>query len=166
MHMALADTRTQIPVFLLENAKLQGLFGRDHHLFQGQGFLDEIKSPFLDRAHGGLDGPMPGNHDNGNISGFGLHGFKNSQPIRTRQPDIQKNQTWLHLQEHVQTGFPVLGIHDLVSLILENAAHGKTDILFIIYDQNCFTHAGRLHLACSLPAGSSMTNAVPLGLLG
>jgi hypothetical protein len=46
-------------VFFLEAGQIEGVVDEQHHLFQGDGLLDEVKGAELGRFYGGLDGTMP-----------------------------------------------------------------------------------------------------------
>ena len=83
--------RAQGLVFPAQLAHFQRMLDKQEDLFQRQGLFDEIMRPAPQRAHGGFNIAVAGNHDHGHIRKAQLEQIQRLHPVHARQPDIEKD---------------------------------------------------------------------------
>ena len=127
-------------VFPAEGAGFQGARRNDHDLIQGKGLFNKVVRALADGGNGGLYGAVPGNDDDGQLGVGGLERSQRGQAIHAREPDIQEDQVRRGAVHNGQALFSRSCLQHFVALILQDAAEGKADCLFIINNQNFCCH--------------------------
>src|SRR5713226_4209642 len=89
--VAKAQLGAQELIFFLQAALLDGIADENDDFIERQRLLDEIKSAELCSAHRGLDGAVPGNHDDGGRALRRAKPAERLQAIHAGEPDVEED---------------------------------------------------------------------------
>jgi hypothetical protein len=82
---------------------------------------------------GGVDGAVPGNHDDGDRGIDFLDSFQYFNAFHLRHLDVAEDGFRLFRFQGDQAFQPVVGGNDFVPFERENLFHGVTDAFFVVY---------------------------------
>jgi hypothetical protein len=117
--VGLADPPLENLGFLYEGGLVGGVSYGDKQPVQVKGLLDEVVGALLDGLHGGVDVPMPRDHDNGHFGAVLLKPFEYLHPVHLRHLDVAQDNVVGPRFEHLDTRDALLGQIDLVALEFE-----------------------------------------------
>ena len=107
----------------------------------GEGLLQVVVSPHLDRLHGGRGGAVAGHHHHGG-RGIGLaQGLQGLQAVPVGQPDVEEDDGGPLLLVEGQRALAAGGGQGRISLVRQDAPQRGKDPRLVVNDQNQLAHA-------------------------
>src|SRR5258708_6073173 len=118
--IAMAQLRAQKLILFLQAPLLNGVADEHDDFFERKRLLDDIEGPELCGAHGGFDGAVAGDHDNGGRALRSLQAAESLQAIHAWQPHIEKNHFHFAARGALQCFLSGGHGFDVVAFVLQN----------------------------------------------
>ncbi len=110
----------------------------------GEGLLQVVVGPHLDRLHRGRGRAVPRHHDHGR-RGVGLaQRLQGFQAVAVGQPDVEEDHRRALLLVEAQRALAAGGGEGRVPLVGKDASQGGEDPRLVVHDQNQLAHAGQV----------------------
>ena len=115
-------TGAQRPVLRFEMPLADGIPDDQHCFFQREWLFDEVERAGLDRLHGGLDVPVPGDHHHLRIHFHLPQPPERGEPVEPRQPHVEDNDIEHLADDAIEALLAAFDRVDRVPLIAQHAA--------------------------------------------
>ncbi len=124
---ALVDSGAKGAVLGFEPPLADGIADDEHRLFQRERLLDEVVGAEFDRADGGLDVAVPGDHHHRRVDAPVPQLLERDEAVHARQPDVEHDHVEGGAHDAVEAGFTAVHRFDGIAFVAEDAAEGAAD---------------------------------------
>src|SRR5262245_27992640 len=152
----------QLRVRRFEFALADRVFDGEDGLFQRERLLDEIEGAELRGAHGHVDPPMDGDHDDACVGVIGFKSREGFEAVDSRQPDVEQHAGVKSPLEGLQTLFAARRRGDREAFVFEHSGERLPNAGFVVNYENRMRHTTEWAVRPPQTPAKVRLNSVPL----
>jgi len=122
--------------FLVQGARLQGLPYHPFQLILVEGLGDVVEGALLHRVHGRRHRSVGRDHDDGRRRIVFDDLFQKTHPVEFRHPQVRHDHVHVPRLQYPEGLQAVLGLHDLVTILLQQGREDQPHVRFVVDDQD------------------------------